>query len=72
MLRADEISIHAKFGQLGVDSIIAVRLASEFDKRFAVGISPRWFIDFPSIDLMAHEIEKRRSARLGLLQSTLD
>lgn len=62
MLRADDISADAKFGQLGVDSIIAVKLASEFDKRFSVGISPRWFIDFPSIDRMAHEIEKRRSA----------
>ncbi|KAA3450307.1 hypothetical protein C7I87_11745 [Mesorhizobium sp. SARCC-RB16n] len=63
MLQADEIAADAKFGQIGVDSIIAVKLASEFDKRFAIGISPRWFIDFPSIDRMAHEIEKRRSVR---------
>ncbi|TPK79094.1 SDR family NAD(P)-dependent oxidoreductase [Mesorhizobium sp. B2-4-13] len=63
MLRTDEIAADARFGQLGVDSIIAVKLASEFDKRFAIGISPRWFIDFPSVDRMAHEIEKRRSVR---------
>jgi 3-oxoacyl-(acyl-carrier-protein) synthase/acyl carrier protein len=63
MLRADEISPDAKFGNLGVDSIMAVKLASEFDRRFEVGISPRWFIDFPSIERMAREIENRRSAR---------
>ncbi|TPM36088.1 beta-ketoacyl synthase N-terminal-like domain-containing protein [Mesorhizobium sp. B2-3-4] len=63
MLRADEILPDAKFGNLGVDSIMAVKLASEFDRRFEIGISPRWFIDFPSIERMAREIESRRSAR---------
>ncbi len=62
MLRADDIAPDAKFTNLGVDSIIAVKLASEFDRRFEVGISPRWFIDFPSVDRMAREIENRRSA----------
>lgn len=63
MLRADAIPTDAKFTNLGVDSIIAVKLASELDRRFEIGISPRWFIDFPSVDRMSREIEKRRSTR---------
>lgn len=70
MLRADEISANARFRNLGVDSIMAVKLATEFNKQFPVGISPRWFIDFPSIDHMAREIETRRSARPSAVLSS--
>lgn len=63
MLRADAVHPDTPFTSLGVDSIMAVRLSSQLNAKFDVGISPRWFIDLPTVAQMAREIDKKLGQR---------
>ncbi len=64
MLRSEDIAADARFAAIGVDSIMAVKLAAELKRQFNIGISPQWFVRYPSVDSMAEEIERCRSERV--------
>ena len=64
MLRSEEIAADARFAAIGVNSIMAVKLAAELKRQFNIGISPQWFVRYPSVDRMAEEIERCRSERV--------
>ncbi|WP_372424301.1 SDR family oxidoreductase [Salinarimonas chemoclinalis] len=62
ILHADDVAPDASFVAIGVDSIIAVKLASDLDRHFGVGIAPRWFLDHPTVADLAREIARRTGA----------
>ena len=60
---ADEIDTSVAFDRYGMDSVVAVQLTGELEKRLGYPMSPTLMYDYPTIDALSqHVVEELASA----------
>lgn len=59
VLHCDPLSIDGRtaFERYGMDSILSVKIARRLGRLFRLTLSPKWLIEQPTVDLLAHKIQ---------------
>jgi len=53
---SEEVNVHTKFFELGLDSISAMYMIEELENRLSITISPLDFWDYPTIEKLSDRI----------------
>jgi amino acid adenylation domain-containing protein len=65
-LRADDLDVDISLLELGLDSLMIIKLAREIENNFGVSLSARWFMTSrPSLKDLAHQVAQEASVIVG-------